>query len=704
MAAPMAKLPIGRSRSFVRSHEKPEANIDGGAAAVANELPNSNITREFTGRNQRSPRYICNYVWEDPFEGSNSDDVIAFTTEGQIKITKKTKHDKFSVEQWGYANLNILKDMISSGELDIPGILDYLDYSMGVFRLFNRHIRASVLLYDKEYRDLQARMNFPWGTIRQDLHNFQLLPKQTLDNLNRTKKLSNFDQASRRMIRGPVSPEGKEVCHRFNNDNCENAKCHCNSGNVWSLILSVLPNSSVDYGTGQELYNSVNAGKGLKVSIINGNPEYTTIYSIEHSGASVSNNIWAITIENVKLNHLNTTDSFLARHRLEISSAQPYASEWSMTFNDRKESVVYFENFAIKWFQENKIGSSPCLEMKNGNVIIGSMTNCLKDINKGADMYLNEEKRTNTKATSVLSTATYLVGYRYPLPAHRKPADVYYFPKPIYTINNIEFSHGTNKYLKWYVGSAKYLDNYTTASLAQWLTDNCWIESAFISDSGYIISGSILHLLESLKNGIPIKVGYNNYISNIKDVISINKTVIAVIEDILDDFNLIEGIMIRRMVSTSGLIVSVSHILEQTSTNISTIETGGTRWYVESRQTWEKILTFDGSRDVVYGSKDQVYDAAVNGSGFRIVIEHSESVYRYAPIDIVHVYNSTFVVLETGIISSIEFDGDEYRSFQWDGFLSTNGVYETVKWTTGSDLLQFRTIVNYNRLDVFIQN
>ncbi|ESO91485.1 hypothetical protein LOTGIDRAFT_153928 [Lottia gigantea] len=359
-------------------------------------------------------------------------------------------------------------------------------------------------------------------------------------------------------------------------------KCQCNSGNLWSLILSVLSNSSVDYGTGQELYNSVNAGNGLKVSIINGNPEYTTIYSIEHSGASVSNNIWAITIENVKLNHLNTTDSFLARHRLEISSAQPYASEWSMTFNDRKESVVYFENFAIKWFQENKIGSSPCLEMKNGNVIIGSMTNCLKDINKGADMYLNEEKRTNTKATSVLSTATYLI--------------------------------------------------------------------------------------------------------------------------FLDDFNLIEGIMIRRMVSTSGLIVSVSHILEQTSTNISTIETGGTRWYVESRQTWEKILTFDGSRDVVYGSKDQVYDAAVNGSGFRIVIEHSESVYRYAPIDIVHVYNTTFVVLETGIISSIEFDGDEYRSFQWDGFLSTNGVYETVKWTTGSDLLQCRTIVNYNRLDVFIQN
>jgi hypothetical protein len=47
-----------------------------------------------------------------------------------------------------------------------------------IFRLASKYVWYSVLLYDKEYRDMQADEKFEWGTYRQDLRDFQLVSKR----------------------------------------------------------------------------------------------------------------------------------------------------------------------------------------------------------------------------------------------------------------------------------------------------------------------------------------------------------------------------------------------------------------------------------------------------------------------------------------------------------------------------------------------
>ena len=40
----------------------------------------------------------------------------------------------------------------------------YLNYTTDIFRLASKYIWFLVLLYDKEYRDMQANEKFEWGT------------------------------------------------------------------------------------------------------------------------------------------------------------------------------------------------------------------------------------------------------------------------------------------------------------------------------------------------------------------------------------------------------------------------------------------------------------------------------------------------------------------------------------------------------------
>ena len=48
--------------------------------------------------------------------------------------------------------------------------MDYLSYTNKVYQLIHRYSLVSVLLFDREYRKLQASMGFQWGTDVQHLH------------------------------------------------------------------------------------------------------------------------------------------------------------------------------------------------------------------------------------------------------------------------------------------------------------------------------------------------------------------------------------------------------------------------------------------------------------------------------------------------------------------------------------------------------
>nr|XP_022311154.1 uncharacterized protein LOC111116450 [Crassostrea virginica] len=187
----------------------------------------------------KKARLVHNYVWLDPITQREQDDVLTFTNTG-IKVNKKLEREyfKLSIEQWGYGNAAIMQEMIENHELDDQRVQDYLEYTKYINRLFSKYVRGSVLLFDREYRELQFKEKFRWGISRPHLQDFQLISKPnnltmqalqgTLPLTSNTRKDNNPRQKGTR--RGPFTPEGKEMCRKFNTDACDFSNCklqHC---------------------------------------------------------------------------------------------------------------------------------------------------------------------------------------------------------------------------------------------------------------------------------------------------------------------------------------------------------------------------------------------------------------------------------------------------------------------------------------------
>ena len=80
--------------------------------------------------------------------------------------TSRLKVESITPSQWIVANSCILGEMINESEGDpqlMQTVLDYLSYTAKIGDLGGRFVWSSVMLYDDEYRDLQARHGFRWG-------------------------------------------------------------------------------------------------------------------------------------------------------------------------------------------------------------------------------------------------------------------------------------------------------------------------------------------------------------------------------------------------------------------------------------------------------------------------------------------------------------------------------------------------------------
>ena len=187
-------------------------------------------------KTRAKPRLVHDYIWDDPLLIHDKDEIFTITTAG-VKLNRRLDKEyfKLSIEQWGYGNAKILQEMIDQKELDTQGILDYLEYTKDINRLFSRYLKGSVLLYDREYREQQFKEKFRWGSARQNILDFQLIPKQ---NSLTTQVLqaggSNTSTApkvsSRERRKGPFNSEGKEICRKFNANSCDFQNCkllHC---------------------------------------------------------------------------------------------------------------------------------------------------------------------------------------------------------------------------------------------------------------------------------------------------------------------------------------------------------------------------------------------------------------------------------------------------------------------------------------------
>ena len=84
---------------------------------------------------------------------------------------KKPRLENITLCQWSVANLAILYKLVGENKLQGPSLMDYLSYTTKIYQLVQRYSLVSVLLYDREYRKLQASLKFRWGTDVQHLSN-----------------------------------------------------------------------------------------------------------------------------------------------------------------------------------------------------------------------------------------------------------------------------------------------------------------------------------------------------------------------------------------------------------------------------------------------------------------------------------------------------------------------------------------------------
>ena len=120
---------------------------------------------------------ICDFVQSTMVE---EDVILGGQGDQQIVVKSgpnKPRLDNLTLSQWSVANLSILYKLVSDNKLGGTALMDYLSYTNKVYQLVQRFSLVSVLLFDREYRKLQASMGFRWGTDVQHLHTLFLQPR-----------------------------------------------------------------------------------------------------------------------------------------------------------------------------------------------------------------------------------------------------------------------------------------------------------------------------------------------------------------------------------------------------------------------------------------------------------------------------------------------------------------------------------------------
>ncbi|MES9879858.1 MAG: hypothetical protein ABW185_03155, partial [Sedimenticola sp.] len=155
---------------------------------------------------------ICDFV-----SGSIEEEVVIGGQGDQHIVVKsgprRPKLDTLTLCQWSVANLSILYRLVGDNKLPGPALMDYLSYTTKIYQLVQKYSLISVFLYDREYRKLQANMNFRWGTDVQHLHTLMLQ--------SRDRPVNQSSQGVRKGGALPSGSKGKgeksgNICRSFN--------------------------------------------------------------------------------------------------------------------------------------------------------------------------------------------------------------------------------------------------------------------------------------------------------------------------------------------------------------------------------------------------------------------------------------------------------------------------------------------------------
>ena len=132
---------------------------------------------------------------------------------------KRPKLANVAIEEWCLANTRIMDILVSES----PSILrDYMAYTMKVCELFKCYERPSVLQYDREYRYMQARQCFRWGTDAPHLHTLHLRLKSVAPSgASMTQRTANYTSQRSRRTAATTTDGQQQVCYQFNSkDGC----------------------------------------------------------------------------------------------------------------------------------------------------------------------------------------------------------------------------------------------------------------------------------------------------------------------------------------------------------------------------------------------------------------------------------------------------------------------------------------------------
>lgn len=139
--------------------------------------------------------------------------------QGNAKIVvtygpKKPKLEFVSIPQWVVANTRIFYTLLSERKLVTHlEIQAYLAYTVKVMELIAKYEWKSILLYDNEFRKLQAIYNFPWSFDSTHLHTVMLQPIFKFNPFTAKPPQSNpFTRAAF----ANFTPEGRVICRNFN--------------------------------------------------------------------------------------------------------------------------------------------------------------------------------------------------------------------------------------------------------------------------------------------------------------------------------------------------------------------------------------------------------------------------------------------------------------------------------------------------------
>ena len=203
---------------------------------------------------------ICDFISvRSPFDTlSGSETMIKHNADGSFEVKpsakKRVSLNSVTIAQWIEGNTQIMARLLVKG-IDAR---EYMSYTVLFSQLAQKYEWLSVLVFDREYRRLQANVGFAWGTDFGHLRDVLLVPKGAprvwqgpgkrtgqRDEKVEYRQGQNWrrDQGGRKgqfqpqtdqrrfgqqgqQFRRDISAEGKfKLCRAFNADKCTRDRC-----------------------------------------------------------------------------------------------------------------------------------------------------------------------------------------------------------------------------------------------------------------------------------------------------------------------------------------------------------------------------------------------------------------------------------------------------------------------------------------------